>query len=215
MKTLSILLLLFFSVNSIEPQSFTESKRVILESNNITTEVWNYGSIGSIGGFANLRWNGLKYISEFGIMISAEVVSAEGDTIHITSDSFLNSYSGDYNPSYSEKWGWLPVEGYSNSNSSEIANSVNLASWPEDWSFWPGEYGLGKIIAENEAYYVMNDFNNAEFNYFPSSTNPLMRGLGVSSEVRTYQFGGGLEDALIIKYFITNESDKLLQKVYL
>ncbi|MCB0748567.1 MAG: hypothetical protein KDC90_13990, partial [Ignavibacteriae bacterium] len=195
----------------------TDIKKLMFNSNNISTVIYNYGSIGRPGGLADIEdlvWDGLGYMYEFGPLISAEVVSDYGDTIHITSDSFVSPSEGDYDPSSIQKWGWLPIPGYSNPNSPEIANSLNTDSWAADWNLWPGEYGPGKIVANSEAYYVMNDFSNAEFSYSPSSVNSAMRGLGISSAVRVYQFGGGLKDALIINYTFTNEGDKNLSKVY-
>ncbi len=195
----------------------TEIKEVIMSSNDITTVLYNYGSIckpNTLGNIADMVWNGLGYMYEFGPLVTAEVVGENGDILHITSDSFVLPAQGDYNPDGTQKWGWLPRVGYTNPNSYEIANSLNPESWPSDWSYWPGEYGDDVIVAENEAYYVIDDFTNAEFPYYPFPNDSTKRGLGVSAEVRIYQFGGFLKDALIIKYKITNESPKDLSKVY-
>ncbi len=194
-----------------------EIKELIMDSNEITTILYNYGSIckpNTLGNIADMVWKDLGYMFEFGPLIAAEVIGENGDTLHITSDSFVLTGQGDYSPDGLQKWGWLPREGYSNSNSSEIANSLNSESWPNEWSYWPGEYGDDVVIAENEIFYVMDDFSNAEFDYYPFPDDITKRGLGVSSEVRIYQFGGFLKDALIIKYKVTNESPKDLSKVY-
>lgn len=218
-QTLKLFLLLL--TTSLLAQSnkgeMKEIKDLLISSNNIQTILYNYGSISQPGALADVKdlvWNGLGYMYEFGPMIGAEVVDENGNTIHIISDSFVSPREGDYNANRSLKWGWLPEAGYSNSNNSEFANSKNPNSWSENWSEWKGEYGEGKIVGLNEAYYKMNDFTNAEFDYYPFTTDSSKRGLGVSAEVRTYQFGGGLKDALIIKYFVKNESDKDLNKVY-
>jgi len=220
LKKSLISILLLISVPSLAQSNkgeMSEIKDLVINSNNIQTILYNYGSISAPGAFADVKdfvWNGLGYMYEFGPMIGAEVVDENGNTIHIISDSFVSPREGDYNANRSLKWGWLPEAGYSNTNNSEFANSKNPNSWAENWIEWKSEYGEGKIVGLNEAYYKMNDFTNAEFDYYPFSTDTTKRGLGVSAEVRVYQFGGGLKDALIIKYFITNESDKDLNKVY-
>ncbi len=189
-----------------------EVKELIVSSNEITTLLYNYGSLGRQYTLPNMVWNDLGYMYEFGPLISAEVIGENGETLHITSDSFVEYRQGDYSHNGTEKWGWLPRAGYSNPNSSEIANSLNPESWPSEWNYWPGKYGVP--IADNEIYYVMDDFSNAEFNYYPFPDDTTKRGLGVKSEVRMYQYNGFLKDALIIKYKITNESPKDLSKVY-
>lgn len=173
MKKLILLLLLsFYSLFSV--MTFgqkvsgdqTEIKESIMSSNEITTILYNYGSIckpNTLSYIADMVWNELGYMFEFGPLVAAEVVGENGDTLHITSDSFVLKSQGDYNPDGTQKWGWLPRRGYSNPNSYEIANSLNPESWPNDWSYWPGEYGDNVIVAENEVYYVIDDFTNAEF----------------------------------------------------
>ncbi len=195
----------------------SEKKDLVMNSNNIQTVLYNYGSISAPGALSDIKdfvWNDLGYIYEFGTLIGAEVVNDDDDTLRIISDSFVDTREGDYNADKSVKWGWLPVEGYSNQNSNNFANRLDTLTWPENWSSWSGEYGMEKITAVNEAFYKMNDFTNAEFNYYPFDNDTTKRGLGVSAEVRVYQFGGGLKDALIVKYFIKNESDKDLENVY-
>ncbi|MBU2507842.1 MAG: hypothetical protein KJ799_14125, partial [Bacteroidetes bacterium] len=145
---------------------------------------------------------------EFGPIIAAEVQGDDGNLLQICSDSFIRTFQGDYDPSGIVKWGWLPRKGFANPNNSQIANSLDRTTWLSDWTYWHGEYGEGVIVAENEAYFVMDDFSNAEFPYFPFPDKTFQRGLGISCEVRIYQFGGVLKDALIIKYKITNESPK-------
>lgn len=211
--------IVIISLTHLNAQSSSEIKTSIISQNNIQTEVWNYGSISSPGALSHVRdfvWKGLGYMYEFGTLVSAEVVDNNGDTLHITSDSFVSPSEGDYDPSGLVKWGWLPVEGFANSSNYEIASSNIPETWEESWKVWPGEYGEGISVSNNELYYKMNDFTNFEFidRYQPFIDDYSKGGLGVSAEVRIYQFGGGMKDALIVKYFVKNESDKDLDKVY-
>jgi hypothetical protein len=62
----------------------------------------------------------------------------------------------------------------------------------------------------------MDDFNNAEFDYFPFPDDTTKRGLGLELQVRIFQFNNPLaEDIIFLVYTITNTSSKTLDKVYL
>ncbi len=193
-------------------------KESIMGENNISTIVFNYGSIteaNRLGNIADFVWRGLGNMFELGPLVAAEVEGENGDTLQIVSDSFVrfSPLQGDYSPDGNTKWGWLPREGYANPDQAGIASSTDPNTWPSEWTEWPGEYGNGVTVGLNEIYYVMDDFSNAEFPYFPFP-DTTKRGLGVSAEVRIYQFGSGMKDAVIVKYLLTNESPKFLNEVY-
>jgi hypothetical protein len=179
--------------------------------------MYNYGQYtrpNTLSGVADLVWKRLGYMFEFGPLLAAKVVSAQGDTLRIVDDGCWLPSQGDYSPDGTLKWGWLPRGGYARSNQPDLATSNNPNSWPSTWSAWPGEFGSGVIIGLNEAYYAMDDFTNAEFSYYPFPSDSTKRGLGVSAEVRTYQFGGNLADAIIIKWKLKNESPRPLNECY-
>ncbi len=85
---------------------------------------------------------------------------------------------------------------------------------------WNGEYGY-YIRADQESYYVMDDHENDEFEYYPENlpgtTEPDMRpwpdgrrGLGVSVKVRNYQWNARLaEDILLSLYDVTNYGKRI------
>jgi len=192
-------------------------KQAILDSNNVTVVIYNYGSFcrpNTLGNIADFVWHGLGYMYEFGPIISAEVTDDSGNLIHITSDSYILTGQGDYSPDGTVKWGWLPRDGYANPDQDKIATSDNPSSWPASWTKWKGEYGEGVVDGLKEAIYGMDDFTNAEFNYIPDPSNISMHGLGISAEVRVSQFGGLLKNAIIITYKLKNESSKELSKIY-
>ncbi|HMB90940.1 MAG TPA: hypothetical protein VKP65_08845, partial [Rhodothermales bacterium] len=94
-------------------------------------------------------------------------------------------------------------------------------SWPEDFYnetlgryLWPGALQQGASNADKEALYFMNDYANAEFNYYPFVADSTKRGLGLETEVRMYQWANPLaEDTIFLIYKITNKSDKDLENV--
>ena len=103
-RTISILLVYFLIVTTTFSQKITgenkEIKEVIISSNEITTVLYNYGSIckpNTLGNIADMAWRGLGSMFEFGPLIAAEVVGENGDTLHITSDSHVLTMQGDYN----------------------------------------------------------------------------------------------------------------------
>lgn len=213
----SILFFFSISLSQNSPQGDpAEIKSVIINSNNITTILYNYGSVTrpNIGGnIYDFVWRGLGYGYEFAPLLAAEVVNALGETLRIVDDGLWLANQGDYSPG-GLKWGWLPRAGYARNGQPNLATNNNPASWPTSWTQWPGEQGNGVVIGLNEAFYKMDDFTNAEFPYYPFPNDSTKRGLGVSVEGRVYQFGGGLRDALIIKYKLKNESPKPLNKCY-
>lgn len=81
---------------------------------------------------------------------------------------------------------------------------------------WNGEFGA-YVRADQESYYVMDDRENDEFNYFPFEDSesklpwPNGRGgLGVKVSVRNYQWSARLaEDLMISIYDIENEGKEL------
>ena len=116
-----------------------------------------------------------------------------------------------------------------------FALSSQKQTWPEYWPVgsypgddrqpgdevpgkragrWNGEFGA-YVRGDQESYYVMDDRENDEFDYYPFPGDTLgwpngRRGLGVTIEARTYQWNARLaEDILINIYDITNNGKNL------
>jgi len=214
-----ILSVLLLSVSNFSQLSdrFSEIKKVTLNSNAITTTIFNSGSIGAphlLPNVEDLAWKKLGYMYEFAPIIAARVMDKNGDSVTIISDSHMRPAEGGFSSDGYIKWGFMPRAGFANPSQPEIATAKNPSAWPANWNQWYGEYGDGQIIGQDEAYYVMDDFTNAEFPYYPFPDDTTKRGLGVKAEVRVYQFANGMHDALIVKYKITNESPKTLNDIY-
>ncbi len=154
---------------------------------------------------------------------------------HVISDG-LTSSGPELNPDGTIRWGFEPLasndEGtidYLNPESDYIPTNDapdknqdgKPDSWPDSWYnpdlrkyVWPGALGQGATNADKEAFYIMDDRDNAEFDYYPFENDSSRRGLGVEVEVRVYQWASPLaEDAIFLIYKISNKSDKDLNKV--
>jgi hypothetical protein len=183
------------------------------DANLVRTVFYNYGSIGRPNWEPSMEWpkySGHGYTYEFGIMVGAEVVDVNGDTIHTISEALIDG--GDVRGS--KVLGWQPLAQYINPVSITPAMSNDPNSWPSSWSSWFGLLGNGIISADLESYYVMDDRDNDEFEYYPIPADSSIRGLGIEVSCRGYQWNNAAhEDFLIYHYTIKNVSNKALNKV--
>ncbi len=199
-----------------QKQSRDNSDRagVVLDGNNIRTLIYNYGSIGRPNTEPSLEWPALSghgYAYEIGILVGAEVVDVNCDTLHIISDGMLDG--GDYDPTGGANWwGWEPLPGY-NRPGSGLALSNDPTTWPDDWATWPGLLG-DSAIADQESFFVMDDRYNAEFQYYPMPQDSSIRGIGIEVRIRSFQWNKAFaQDLLIFHYTVKNVSDYPLEKV--
>ena len=181
----------------------TEIKSLIINGNKIKTIVYNYGSITRPNVGANvydLVWNRLGYGYEFAPLVTAEV-REDTNVIRIVDDGLWLSSQGDYSAA-GLKWGWLPTPGYAQTGQSDVAawshRNDNVAqgdltrkphSWPESWYnaalgryVWPAYLGNDATSPDEEVYFVMDDYTNAEFPYYPFPSDSTKRGLGLEME---------------------------------
>jgi len=170
------------------------------------------------------------------------VLDNQGNPIwvmHIISDGIVSN-GGEISPDGSEFWGWQPIPcaqpvgdfpGLDMVNPNSVLIPTSDAqdkdldgkpdSWPDSWYnpnlkqyVWPGALQQGASNADKEALYLMNDYDNKEFQYYPFPSDSTKRGLGLEVEVRTYQWANPLaEDAIFLVYKITNKSERDLDKV--
>ncbi len=213
-------------------------KEVVISGNQIKTLLTNLGSLSSGNAdniYADLFWprgeNGLGYAYEFGPLVAAEVIGANGDTLHIVDDGFYDSWNGDFEPGTANRWGWLPKTGFTDPNDPELAHFSDEDSdqddkpdsWPESYYnetleryVWPAFLGDDETTPDEEVYYVLDDLSNAEYPYYPFPSDSSKRGLGLDLQVRIFQFNNELaEDIIFLVYTITNVSPKAIDKVWL
>ncbi|MCK4641682.1 MAG: hypothetical protein KAU06_10105, partial [Candidatus Marinimicrobia bacterium] len=212
----------------------------IHDGNLVLTRFSNYGNLGHRYNPPKMEWpkgTGFVYGFEFIMMAGAEVISANRDTVHIISCGYSKPTSQEIAPDGSHLWQWQPLPGYFNRGTDNIDNSCAMShkpeTWPASWPYdypglqgsrdglWNGEFGA-YVRADQESYYVMDDRDNDEFEYYPFIGSAIdsagfpygRRGLGFEVKVRGYQWAAvEAEDILIIRYDIANVSHKDLETV--
>ncbi len=166
------------------------------------------------------------------------VIKPNGDTtwVAICISDGLVSTGFEVSPDGKEFWGWEPLatsdDGrvpYANPLSNRIPTVNDLDrdgdgkpdSWPDGWYnpnlkryVWPGALRQGASNADMESFFVCDDRQNKEFQYYPFVNDSTRRGLGLEIEFRYYQWSNPLaEDIIFLIYKITNKSDKDLKGV--
>ncbi len=205
--------------------------RGVMNGNRIFESFRNHGEIGfwntqrqaqddsdwPAGGEAN------PYSDGIAIVVGGSVLDNTGQRVAMVSAHFREEV--DRSPDLETIWGWHPVPGYLNFNRTPNpipAKSNDESSWPSGgWpdqptyidadgnTEWNGRFGRGKFNAQLEAYYIMDDGVDYEFDYTPDPTNTDRGGLGMRVATRHYQWVHPLaQDAIFGEFTITNISDK-------
>ena len=208
-----------------------DRKDGVHSGNRVLTRIYNHGAIGdqssSFSGVYPIG-SGHAYIYEFSPVIAASVLDTNGNRKHIISDGTigLTDDSPEGTP-----WGFEPLTGFANPNQENLAMSDNTSSWPNTWpnrpddwnGEWNGQYGK-YVRADQESYFVMDDYYNSEYEFWPDENDiptsvdedpdDHRRGLGVELEVRGYQWNHpAAEDIIIVTYWITNVGSNVLDSV--
>ena len=198
-------------------------RSLILSANQVESFVGNWGNIGQgdipISGVWP-RGTGHDHIHELTGIIGASVVDTNGTRIVIISDGFRDGggTSGELDPITNIGWKFHPLPGYVNlaQGQDEFANSLNSRSWPDTWpgkdatwnGLWNGFFGLHQFNADQEAFYMMDDTFNKEFQFFPIDGDFERQGLGMQVGTRLFQWTHPLaKDILFIYYEVTNIGD--------
>ena len=193
--------------------------------NRVLCRFYNFGGIGDAGGsFSGIYpiGSGHAYFFEFTPVVAASVVDTAGYRRHIISDGAVNLV--DDSPE-GTPWGFEPLPGYANPNQEYMAMSTIPKSWPSFWpnrasdwnGVWNGQYGK-YVRADQESYFVMDDYYNNEFAFFPDNNDIdqdfRRAGLGIEIEARGYQWNHpAAEDIIIVTYWIMNVGSSRLDSV--
>ena len=190
--------------------------------NQIRTTFFNTGFIGDIrpDDFP-AEWpinSGEVYLGRIVMFVGSEVKDTDGQIIHVVSEGTNG------NPTYTESndqgnlRGFLPLPGFCNDEYQRIAMSHWEDSWPDFWpdkmedaiepgwpGSWNGYFGKNMLNADQESYYVVDDYQNDEWSFYPDSMDMNRRGLGVRVTCRGFQWSNVLvEDILFLLYDIKN-----------
>lgn len=218
---------------------FDEYRPGIHSGNQMRCTIWNDGQIGTNNlrqEFIALEWpinSGFAYFGQTMIKVGAEVYDLDGDLVHMFSESNgwrpedpTDPGSGDMGPD-GEWWTFLPLPGFANPDVDRLAMSHQTSHWPSGWPdkmddqldpgwpmSWNGYFGKDIKNADQESYFVMDDYNNKEFAFLPDSTDESRRGLGMRVSARGLQWSNALvEDMLFALYDVKNISTTQYDKI--
>ncbi len=214
---------------------FLELRDGVHAGNLFRTTFYNDGTTGRIqdpSAFAG-EWpinSGRWYLIDGNLFVGSEVLDSEGQVKHIFStvrSSVIGNSTGDQSPE-GDWWTFLPLPGFASRDTNKIAMTKWQWSWPDVWPDklddtvdpgWPGSWNgyFGKDIfnADEESFFVADDYTNAEFKFYPDSTDSLRRGLGIRMWVRNFQWSNALvEDGMFNLYDLenvgTHDHDKMV-----
>ncbi|MBC8192237.1 MAG: T9SS type A sorting domain-containing protein [Candidatus Marinimicrobia bacterium] len=199
-------------------------KKGQLDAGLVATIFKNYSEITDYPNQPSCEWpkgSGHSYMDGIAFMVQAEIEDISGNIIHPLETQYREFV--DMSPE-GEPWGWEPLPGYFNPLSSSIAMSTNPDSWPTHWpnkdsawdGYWNGFFGRGVVHADQETYFMIDDYQDQEWDYNPVETDPSRGGLGLQVEVRGYAWNNTqFEDLLIWHYAVHNISDFDYQQVVL
>ncbi|NOY79218.1 MAG: hypothetical protein GXO76_15300 [Calditrichaeota bacterium] len=203
-----------------------ERKKGVHSGNQIRTTFYNTGFIGrktnspSDYGVEFPINSGHTYVGDACLYVGSEVRDVHGALKHIvvTPDGpEAGARTGQRGPG-GEWYTWMPLPGYTNPDSNSVAMSQLKWSWPAFWpdkmddptdpgwpGSWDGYFGKNIFNADQESYFVMDDYNDREFAFYPDSTDTTRRGLGMKVTARGMQWSNALvQDALFWLYDIKN-----------
>lgn len=206
-----------------------DRKLGIHDGNQIRVKFFNFGPVGGpdrVNPWPRLEWpahSGHEYLYEMGPLFGARVwgydrAIQESTWISIVDDPIQDGGDEDFEP--------LP--GYANPDQDTLAFSDKPNTWPEVWGDyytiydslvtglqgeWPGQFGPGVTVADQESFYIMTDEANIEFNQptsrFFYDPGGGLNGLGIMVTVRGYQWAAlPAEDIIVWVYEVRNISEK-------
>lgn len=198
--------------------------------NQFRTTIYNDGTFGAkqrppdIAGEWPIN-SGRIYMIDGNLFVGAEVIDANNEVKHIVSTVTSAGQgqpgqwsSGDTDPITGEWWTFLPLPGFASADTNKVA----MSKWPWAWpSFWPdkfedpvdpgwtgkwnGYFGKNILNADEEGFFVADDYMNKEFKFFPDTTDSSRRGLGLRMWVRTFQWSNALvEDGMFALFDLEN-----------
>lgn len=178
--------------------------------------------------------SGHYYLVDGDPYVLAEVIDNIGNTKgtirHIQSTVKSLQYentTGDQDPNTGEWWTFLPLPGFANADEDRVAMTRGSFEWRNSWPlYWPdiadpansryaadgwegswnGYFGRDVFNADEESYFVADDYAKQEFpNFRPDTTDLDRGGLGIRMYVRGLQWSKtAVEDALFCLFDLQN-----------
>jgi len=219
--------------------------------NRVRTLFYNYGSIGRPNTEPSMEWpigSGRGYAFEFGVIAGARITTHGGSPDIIVSDGLTVAGVTYDNSGFDNNPGdWQPKPGFHDPFQASIAMSTTIDenrdgkpdSWPAGWYdpafsdyMWPGEYGQGITTADQESYYVMDDFYIKSHNtYWPQQgwsdslrddefypgfpVDTVRGGLGLEVQSRGYQWiATRAQNVIFFVYELENVGQDTLDNMY-
>ena len=223
--------------------SILNDKNGLHAGNKLHLTIYNDGTAGTVSGAPSGRdrlgtWPddiyGLRhiYIIDGNIFIASEVIDNQGRLQHIHSTcrsaGGVGAYSsGDASPS-GEWWTFLALPGFASPDTDKIAMNKWKFSWPQGgwpdksddpvdpgWiGKWNGYFGKDILNADEESFYVADDWNNKEFDFYPDSLDHDRKGLGIRVWARGFQWANALvDDDIFLLYDFENIGTYMHDKV--
>jgi len=188
--------------------------------------------------------SGHYYVIDGNPFVGSEILDAAGALTHVVSENKsvnISQTRGDRDPVTNEWWTFLPLPGFANPDNDRIAMAKGGFEWANSWpAFWPdkfddptdpgwrndavdgnpskaawnGYFGKNVFNADEESYFVADDYHNREFNFRPDNADPNRRGLGLRMYVRGFQWAkAAVEDAIFCLFDLENIGTYLHDKM--
>ncbi|OGC01075.1 hypothetical protein A2V82_06900 [candidate division KSB1 bacterium RBG_16_48_16] len=187
----------------------------------------NLTSIDQVGGEWPIN-SGHITLAKIATWFGSEVRGTDGVIRHIVSESNGtwtgdpgNHSSGDADIDTGEWWTMTPLPGFYNPSPPQeetdlpwVAMSHKGWSWPALWpdkmvdpgdpgwpGSWDGYFGKNLFNADQESFYMMDDWHNKEFPFYPDANDSTRRGLGFRVTVRGFQWSHLMVEDMIFWLF--------------
>jgi hypothetical protein len=184
--------------------------------------------------------SGHEYIGDQLMMVGAEITDLRGEIKHSVvtpRGPIAGARTGDKSADGQTWYTWEALPGYAGKDTNLVAMSHLPVSWPAFWpdkvnvpndpgwrndaeddnpnrAAWNGYFGKNVFNADQESYFVMDDYNDARYEFLPDSTDKDRRGLGLQAASRGFQWSQVLaQDVLFFVYDVTNIGTTTYDKV--
>lgn len=206
-----------------EHGDFLQERAGIHSGNRIRTTIFNTGWLGrrpgrveDFGGEWPIN-SGHFFIGDVDVVVGAEVLDRKGQTKQIVvtpRGPQVSARTGQQSPDGRQWWTWEALPGYASADTNILAFSHLPISWPDFWpdrlgdvvdpgwrGSWNGYFGKNFFNADQESYYVMDDYNVREFDFYPDSRDSSRRGLALQGRVRGLQWSNVLAQNTLFQIF--------------